>query len=207
MRPSIPPGPSMEPAAVPPSSSKRSPTGTHHPHSQTAPGVDAYSQPLPSRTRKSRRPGFARWALPPPPPPGLERGRPCPAGCRVSAIAPSASARSSLVCSLGPADPIGETLSSGFGAWRSATYRGWVTSSTPSDPARLLPPSRIGWKASPIRLARGSGRYVPAKKSRRVEAACSTWDSVIWGKQGRPIIWEAVRSATGNEPSPSPIHS
>ena len=42
--------------------------------------------------------------------------------------------------------------------------------------------------------------------SRSAAAASSTWDSVIWGKQGRPIIRDAVFSATGKEPGPSPIH-
>ena len=56
------------------------------------------------------------------PEPGSVVGQ-CPAGCRVH----GGSLHEALSCSLGAADPIGETCSAGVGAWRQATYRGRVT--------------------------------------------------------------------------------
>jgi len=90
MGPSIPPGLPTEPGAMPPFSPSRIQepllTSGALPH----PAQDPSSLPLPVKNAKIATSGFARWARPPPPPPGLERGRPCPAGCRVSAFAPSA---------------------------------------------------------------------------------------------------------------------
>ena len=120
----------------------------------------------PPEERENRRPGKPLLHTGPSPAttcPVWERGRPCPAGCRESAV------RSTKPCLFPPGRPSRSMRACGppLGAWQSATYSGGVTPSTPSSRpvsrASLPPATRTGlaWTVMTRFLsARRGARYL-----------------------------------------------